>query len=118
MQTATAASEASGAEKVRPLFEESAKQHASYERYLVQVYEHLGESYQLQGHIFEQALDYSKAAESYTKSLDFYGQCIDRGAHSPDLIVQNDIVGKYCQPNSEATKKSLDNVNQILSGGS
>jgi tetratricopeptide (TPR) repeat protein len=105
-------------EMVRPLFEKSAQQHESYRRYLAQVYEHLGQAYQLQGSIFQQQNNFSQALQSYTRSADFYRECIARGENSLDLIIQTDIVGKSCQPNYKVTKESLDNVNQILNGGS
>lgn len=104
-------------EKVRPQFEAAVLQHESYRRYLTQVYEQLGVAYQLQGHIFQQQLDYAQALESYTRSLSFYSECIAQGP-SLDLIIQNDIIGKSCKPNSQTTKKALDNVKEILAGGS
>jgi len=35
-----------------------------------------------------------------------------------DLIIQNDIIGKHCQPYSQTTKEALDKVKKILAGGS
>jgi tetratricopeptide (TPR) repeat protein len=105
-------------EAVRPVFEESIREHESYRRYLAQVYEQLGAAYELQGKIFEREFNYQQALESYTRSLSFYTECIAQGENSLDLIIQNDIAGKYCGPNSQATQKALDNVKEILAGGS
>jgi tetratricopeptide (TPR) repeat protein len=104
-------------EAVRPVFEAAVRDHESYRRYLTQVYEQLGVAYELQGKIFEHELNYPQALESYTKSLNFYSECIAQGPSS-DLIIQNDIIGKYCQPYSQTTKEALDNVKEILAGGS
>jgi tetratricopeptide (TPR) repeat protein len=105
-------------EAVRPVFEESIREHESYRRYLAQVYEQLGAAYELQGKIFEREFNYQEALESYTRSLSFYAECIAQGENSLDLIIQNDIAGKYCGPNFQATQKALDNVKEILAGGS
>jgi len=100
-------------EKVRPAFEESVKQHESYRRYLAQVYEHLGETYQWQGYVFGLTHDIGGARDSYRKSLAAYTECIAQGDPkiTSDLIIQNDIVGKFCQPYYQETKQSYDAMN-------
>jgi hypothetical protein len=50
---------------------------------------------------------------AYKKSLDSFNQCILQGENSPDLIIQNDIVGKICQPTLEEVQKTYNE----LSGG-
>ena len=97
-------------EMVRPVFEQSVQQHESYRRYLAQVYEHLGEAYEWQGYIFELEQDYPKALGSYEKALAAYSECIAQGDPSltSDLIIQNDIVGQFCQPYHQQTKEIYD----------
>jgi tetratricopeptide (TPR) repeat protein len=99
-------------ELVQPFFEESTKSHESHRRYLAQTYEHLGEAYQWQGYVHTMNLDNERALESYNKALGFYNECIAEGNNSLDLIIQEDIVGKFCKPYYEITKTSYD----ILSG--
>lgn len=105
-------------EAVRPVFEESVHEHESYRRYLAQVYEQLGVAYQFQGFIYELQFNYPQALDSYTKSLRYYSECTAQGENSLDLIIQNDIVGKTCEPNAETTQGSIDRVKEILAGGS
>ena len=100
-------------ETSRPVFEADIAEHESYRRYLAQAYEYLGASYQWQGYTYEAAQDYESALAAYQKSIESFNQCVLQGQLSPDLIIQNDIVGKDCQP-------SLEHVQQIyneLSGG-
>jgi tetratricopeptide (TPR) repeat protein len=84
-------------------FEASVLVHESYRRYLTQTHEYLGTVYQWQGSAFESKLDYQKAMDAYT-------QCISQGKNSPDLIIQNDIIKKYCQPKFEEVKKVYDEL--------
>jgi tetratricopeptide (TPR) repeat protein len=100
-------------ETTRPIFEAAISEHESYRRYLAQAHEYLGTAYQWQGNTFDTAQDYDSALSAYKKSIDAFNQCILQGENSPDLIIQNDIVGKTCQP-------GLENVQKIyneLSGG-
>jgi len=91
-------------------FEASVPAHESYRRYLAQTHEYLGTVYQWQGNAFESKLDYVQAIPTYKKSMDAYTQCIAEGEHSPDLIIQNDIVKKYCQPKFEEVKQIYDEL--------
>ncbi len=100
-------------EASRPVFEASVPEHESYRRYLAQAYEYLGTTYQWQGQTFEAAQNYDSALSAYKKSIDAFNQCILQGEHSPDLVIQNDIVGKICQPNLEEVQKTYNE----LSGG-
>lgn len=102
-------------ETVRPVFEESTHQHESYRRYLTQTYEHLGEVYQWQGYIYEFVPNRLKALDSYKNSLKYYDECIKQSDHTQDLIIQNDIVGKFCRPYYDQTKESYD---MLSNGGS
>ena len=102
-------------EAVRPAFEKSVQQHESYRRYLTEVYEYFGETYQWQGYIFELKKDSAHALESYDKALAAFNQCIAQGDPklTSDLIIQNHIVGQFCKPYYEQTKKSYE----ALKGG-
>jgi tetratricopeptide (TPR) repeat protein len=91
-------------------FEASVPAHESYRRYLTQTHEYLGTVYQWQGNAFESKLDYDQALPAYQKSMDAYTQCVSQGENSPDLIIQNDIVKKYCQPKFEEVKKIHDDL--------
>jgi hypothetical protein len=91
-------------------FEVSVPAHESYRRYLAQTHEYLGTVYQWQGNAFESKLDYDQALPAYQKSMDAYTQCVSQGENSPDLIIQNDIVKKYCQPKFEEVKKIHDEL--------
>ena len=92
-------------EMSRPVFEESVTKHESYRRYLAQTYQNLGITYQWQANAFARNLDYDSALSAYQKSIDAFNQCILQGENSPDLIIQNDIVGKVCKPNLEQTQQ-------------
>ena len=92
-------------ENIRPIFEASIVEHESYRRYLAQTYEYLGVTYQWQGRTFEGAQVYDSALTAYKKSIDAFNQCILQGEQSPDLVIQNDIVGKICQPTLEEVQK-------------
>jgi tetratricopeptide (TPR) repeat protein len=100
-------------ETSRPIFETSISEHESYRRYLAQTYQYLGVAYQWQGLTFDTAQDFDSALSAYKKSIDAFNQCIFQGKHSSDFIIQNDIVGKVCQPNLEQTQKTYNE----LSGG-
>jgi len=100
-------------ETTRPTFESSTAENESYRRYLAQTYEYLGMAYQWQGQTFETIQNYDSALSAYKKSLDAFNQCILQGENSPDLIIQNDIVGKICQPTLEEVQKTYNE----LSGG-
>jgi tetratricopeptide (TPR) repeat protein len=92
------------------VFEALVPEHESYRRYLAQTYEYLGTVYQWQGNAFEVKQDYDRALPAYKKSIDAYNQCISQGENSPDLIIQNDIVKKYCQPKLEEIKPRYDEL--------
>jgi tetratricopeptide (TPR) repeat protein len=100
-------------ETSRPIFEASIAEHESYRRYLAQTYEYLGVTYQWQGHAFGTVQDFDSELSAYKKSIDAFNQCILQGENSPDLIIQNDIVGKTCQPTLEEVQKAYNE----LSGG-
>jgi tetratricopeptide (TPR) repeat protein len=100
-------------ETTRPIFEAAISEHESYRRYLAQAHEYLGAAYQWQGNTFDTAQDYDSALSAYKKSIDAFNQCILQGENSPDLIIQNDIVGKTCQPGLEDVQKTYNE----LSGG-
>jgi tetratricopeptide (TPR) repeat protein len=85
-------------ESAKVSFEASVVEHESYRRYLVQSDEYLGNVYQRLGSTYAAKLDYDQAFPAYQKSIDAYGQCVADGKDSPDLIIQNDIIGNYCQP--------------------
>jgi tetratricopeptide (TPR) repeat protein len=97
-------------EMVRPVFEESAQVHESHRRYLAQNYEYLGEAYEWQGFLYVLNMDFERALESYSKALFYYDECITEGNESSDLIIQNDIVGKYCRPYYAITKELYDDT--------
>ena len=100
-------------EASRPIFENSIPDHESYRRYLAQTYQYLGIAYQWQGLTLDRAQDYDSALSAYKKSIEAFNQCILQGENSPDLVIQNDIVERTCQP-------TLDKVQKIyneLSGG-
>ena len=97
-------------ETVRKTFEASVVEHESYRRYLVQSDEYLGTVYQWVGSAFGAKLDYDQALPAYQKSIDAFGQCIADGKDSPDLIIQNDIIEKYCQPKLEEIQQLYDEL--------
>ncbi|HJS19369.1 MAG TPA: AAA family ATPase [Anaerolineales bacterium] len=100
-------------ESSRPVFEEAIPEHESYRRYLAQAYEYLGMTHRWQGLTHETTQDYDSALSAYQKSIDAFDQCILQGENSPDLVIQNNIVGKVCQPNLEEVQQ----IYEELSGG-
>jgi tetratricopeptide (TPR) repeat protein len=97
-------------ETSRPIFEASIPEHESYRRYLAQTYEYLATVYEWQGSAFEAKQDYDRALAAYQKSADVFNQCISQGKNSPDLVIQNDIIEKYCQPKLEEVKQRYDEL--------
>jgi len=97
-------------ESVRKTFEASVVEHESYRRYLVQSDEYLGTVYQGVGSAFGAKQDYDQAFPAYQKSIDAFGQCIADGKNSPDLIIKNDIIEKYCQPKLEEIQQLYDEL--------
>jgi len=97
-------------EAVKNIFEASVADHESYRRYLVQSHEYLGTAYQWQGRIFESKQDFDQALPAYQKSIDAFNQCVINGKDSPDLIIQNDIIEKYCQPKLEEIQQLYDEL--------
>jgi tetratricopeptide (TPR) repeat protein len=100
-------------ETSRPFFEASVREHESHRRYLAQTYEVLGVTYYWQGNAFDTAQDYDSALNAYKESIDVFNQCILQDANSPDLVIQNDIVQKVCQPTLEEVQQTYNE----LSGG-
>ena len=100
-------------ETSRPIFEAAVSEHESYRRYLAQTYEYLGTVYQLQGYAFETVQKYDQALTAYQKSIEAFNQCISQDEISLDLVIQNNIVGKVCQPYLEATQQTYD---QLIGG--
>jgi len=96
-------------EDARRSFEASVKEDESHRRYLTQVYEYLGETYQWQGLASEVAFDYPAAIQSYQQSLVSYQLCIAQAENAPDQIVQ-DIVGRYCQPRATEIQNLYDTL--------
>ena len=90
---------------IRPAFETSIPEHESYRRYLALTYEYLGTAYQWQGLAFERAQDYEQAIDSYRHALDAFKQCISQRDLTDDLVIQNDIVSQFCQPNLEEVQQ-------------
>jgi tetratricopeptide (TPR) repeat protein len=97
-------------ETTRPIFEASIADHESYRRYLAQTYEYLGVTYQWQGRTFEGAQEYDSALTAYKKSLDAFNQCILQSENSSDLVIQNDIVAKICQPNLAEVQQTYNEL--------
>jgi tetratricopeptide (TPR) repeat protein len=95
----------------RTKFEASVAEHESYRRYLAQTYESLGTAYQWQGNALDAKQDFDSALAAYQKSIDIFNQCISQSEISPDLVIQNDIVGKICKPHLEETQKVYDELN-------
>ena len=54
--------------------------------------------------------DFDQALPAYQKSIDAFNQCISQGKDSPDLVIQNDIIGKYCQPKLEEIQQRYDEL--------
>jgi tetratricopeptide (TPR) repeat protein len=100
-------------EATRPVFESAVQEHESYRRYLAQAYEYLGVTYHWQGSAYEISQRYDDALAAYEKSIESFNQCLQQGKASPDLIIQNDIVGKSCQPGLEDVQQTYHD----LSGG-
>lgn len=94
----------------RPVFEAALPEHESYRRYLAQVYEYLGTVYQWQGSAFEVRQDTTAALASYQNSIDTFALCISQADNSPDLVIQDDIVKKYCQPKLEEVQQRYDEL--------
>jgi hypothetical protein len=94
----------------RSNFEASLSEHESYRRYLAQVYEYLGTVYQWQGSAFEAKLDNTAALASYQKAIDAFNLCVSQADASPDLVIQDDIVKKYCQPKLEEIQQRYDEL--------
>jgi tetratricopeptide (TPR) repeat protein len=97
-------------DEVRPGFEKSAQDHVSHKRYLAQTYEYLGEAYEWQGIIHVVNMDNGQALVSYKNSMDYFNKCIAEGDATPDLIIQDQIVEKYCRPNYEASKRMYESI--------
>jgi tetratricopeptide (TPR) repeat protein len=92
-------------EAVRTSLNTSVADHESYRRYLVQSDEYLGTVYQWLGSTYGVKRNYDQAFPAYQKSIDAFGQCASDGKDSPDLIIQNDIIKKYCQPKLEEVQQ-------------
>ncbi len=97
----------------RQIFEATVPEHESYRRYLAQAHEYLGIAFQYQGYSFDAIQDYDSALAAYQKSIEAFNQCILQGGGSPDLVIQDNIIERVCQPNLEAVQQ----VYQELSGG-
>ena len=96
-------------EAARRSFEGSVKEDESHRRYLTQVYEYLGETYQWQGLASEVAFDFPAAIQSYQQSLASYQLCKAQAESTPDNIVQ-DIVKRYCQPRAAEIQNLYDTL--------
>ncbi len=94
-------------------FEVSIPEHESYRRYFVQTYEYLGAVYQWQGSGFEAKHDKDQALAVYKKSMDAFEKCSAYGKGSSDLIIQNDIIEKYCLPK---LKEVQQRYNELTGG--
>lgn len=97
-------------ETSRPIFEAAVSEHESYRRYLAQTYEYLATVYEWQASVFEAKQNYDQALVAYKKSTDVFGQCISQGENSPDLVIQSDIIEKYCQPKLEEVQQRYDEL--------
>jgi tetratricopeptide (TPR) repeat protein len=95
----------------RASFEISTQNNESHRRYLTQVHEHLGETYQWQGYAFELAFEYSAAEQAYKQALASYQRCIAQAENTPDRIIQDEIVGLYCQPFAKDTQERIESLN-------
>src|SRR6266508_5054001 len=100
-------------ETTRPIFEAAIPEHESYRRYLAQAHEYFGVAYQWQGITFDTAQDYDSALSAYQKSIDAFNQCILQGEHAPDLVIQDDIVGKTCRPTLEEVQKTYNELSGV-----
>jgi len=97
-------------ETVRTTLTTSVREHESYRRYLVQSSEYLATAYQWLGNTYAAKLDYDNAFSAYQSSIETFGQCISDGQDSPDLIIQNDVIAKYCQPKQEEIQQLYDEL--------
>jgi len=97
-------------EAVRNTLQASVPDHESYRRYLVQSSEYLGTAYQWLGSAYGAKLDFDQAFPAYQSSIDAFGQCISDGQGSPDLIIQNDVIAKYCQPKQKEIQQLYDEL--------
>ena len=61
----------------------------------------------MQGSAYERQLDLDKAIAAYQNSSKEFEQCILTGYKSPDLIIQNDIIKKFCLPKSEEVQQII-----------
>ena len=100
-------------EDARSFFENAVNSNPSLQRYLVQTYEYLGKTHQLQGYIFELMFDYPNASNAYQQALDYFLACVEQSESTSDLIIQDEIIGLYCQPYAEETQTRIE----TLSGG-
>lgn len=97
-------------EEVRPRFESLIPEHESYRRYLAQMYEYLGTVYQWQGTAMERQQNFEAATAAYQTSIDAFKQCVSQSSLTDDLVIQNDIVGQYCQPKLEEVQRVYDEL--------
>ncbi|MEP6895908.1 MAG: hypothetical protein ABI986_09910, partial [Chloroflexota bacterium] len=97
-------------ETVRNTLNASIVDHESYRRYLVQSDEYLGTVYQWLGSTYGAKLDFDQALPAYQKSIAAFGQCATDGKDSPDLIIQNDVIKKYCQPKLAEIQQLYDEL--------
>ena len=97
-------------EAVRNTLGVSVPKHESYRRYLVQSSEYLGTVYQWLGSTYGVKQNFDQAFPAYQNSIDTFGQCISDGKNSPDLIIQNDVIAKYCQPKQQEVQQLLDEL--------
>jgi tetratricopeptide (TPR) repeat protein len=97
-------------ETSRLAFEASITEHESYRRYLAQTYEYLGTVYLSQVSIFEYNQEFDRALLIYKDSINAFNQCISQGVNSPDLVIQDDIIEKYCQPKLEEVQRRHDEL--------
>ena len=100
-------------EAARSFFENAVDSDPALQRYLAQTYEYLGKTHQLQGYIFELKFDYPSASTAYQQALDHFQACVEQSESTSDLIIQDEIVGLYCQPYAEETQTRIE----TLSGG-
>lgn len=97
-------------EAVRAFFESAVPAHESYRRYLVQTHEYLGTVNISVGSVYLAQQDLEQALAAYQKSIDAFGQCIAEGEGSLDLVIQDDIIEKYCQPKLEEIQQLYDEL--------
>ncbi len=97
-------------EAARQAFESAVPEHESYRRYLVQAHEYLGTVYLSQGSVYLAQQDLEQALAAYQASINAFGQCIAEGEGSLDLVIQDDIIEKYCQPKLEEIQQLYDEL--------